>query len=168
MNGNRSFPACILRDALVISTCVLSLCGAVFLVPQLRGLKMYAVTSGSMEPAIPEGALILVDPAERTPEVGAVMTYRLGGNDQGMTVTHRVHEIRPNGTLLMKGDANTAPDLNVISPDCLIGTVVSSIPRLGFLQSAKSLRFGFVCMSVLCMAGWLAADLVNYRKGENE
>ena len=155
-----------LRDACLVSTCVLSLCGLAVLIPKLNGLKLYAVTSGSMAPAIPQGSLILVDPAQKTPHVGTVMTYRLKGKNTGMSVTHRVHEIRPDGRLLMKGDANAMPDLNVISRDALEGTVVSAIPGMGFLQESGGIRMGLSALTVLCVGGWLARDPENHRKGD--
>ncbi len=155
-----------LRDLCLAGTCILSLFGLVVLIPKLNGLKLYAVTSGSMAPAIPAGSLILVDPAQKTPHVGEIMTYRMKGSAAGMTVTHRVHEIRPDGRLLMKGDANAQPDLNVISRDALEGTVVSAIPRMGFLQEKSGIRMGLSALTVLCLCGWLALDPENHRKGE--
>ena len=63
-----------LRDVCLAGTCILSLFGLVVLIPKLNGLKLYAVTSGSMAPAIPAGSLILVDPAQKTPHVGEIIT----------------------------------------------------------------------------------------------
>ena len=105
-------------------------------VPQLAGLETFAVTSGSMEPSIPRGSLIFVDPSRQTPVKGAVLTCRLGGDAQ-RTVTHRVYEVKEDGTFLLKGDANETPDLSVTGNEDVIGTVVGKLPVAGTLQAAE-------------------------------
>ncbi|MDR2686513.1 MAG: signal peptidase I, partial [Oscillospiraceae bacterium] len=78
---------------------------AVFL-PMTFGAKMLSVQSGSMEPEIPVGSLVLVVPTKfEKIEVGNDVTYKLNpGEVPGTNVTHRVMDIdRENSALVTQG-----------------------------------------------------------------
>ena len=140
----------------ILSASGLLTCGVLNGLPEITGLETFAVTSGSMEPTIAKGSLIFVNTRERTPVKGAVLTCKLGG-DENRTVTHRVTEVLEDGTFLLKGDANDTADLSVTSPDDVIGTVVQCLPHLGITGNTDWLRIvliiamsasgvAFVCM----------------------
>jgi len=77
---------------------------------RLIGYTPYVVLSGSMEPAIPTGALIYVRATDpyRVKE-GDPITFHL--NQGGPVATHRVIEIdATNRYFITKGDANNSPD----------------------------------------------------------
>jgi len=87
--------------------------------------------SGSMRPALEVGDIaILVETPPRLIEVGDIINYRRGE----AAVLHRVHEIRTeDGRIFVtKGDANTAPDRETVSPEQIRGKVVACIPKLGW------------------------------------
>ena len=96
---------------------------------------MYIVESGSMVPALKVGSLIFVDTNNKAPDVGDVMTYKIGENGMEKLVTHRVIAIE-NGEFVTKGDANDYEDFAPIPKENVVGKCEYSIPKLGFLIDA--------------------------------
>ncbi|HSL74941.1 MAG TPA: signal peptidase I [Ilumatobacteraceae bacterium] len=114
--------------------------GAVWIGGQLGWVQPLIVISGSMEPNISTGDLLISrNLATDDVEPGDVVT--LPSTMTEKLVTHRVTEIAPNGdgtwTIEMQGDANDEPDLetyvvgdSVLTPMVRIpggGTVVSKL-----------------------------------------
>lgn len=88
-----------------------------------------AVRGGSMEPAISAGDLIVITrPPERI-EVGQVLTLQV----DGAIVTHRVVEVRDDGTFVTQGDANDVRDDFSANEVRVVGEYRFSIPLLGML-----------------------------------
>lgn len=106
---------------------ILILLGVLLTALRIQGVIPYIVLSGSMEPAIPAGGLVFTDTGERSPSVGEVITYQLG--DQ--TVTHRIVR-RDKNEYITKGDANNGEDLAPVSASQITGTVLFSLPYLGY------------------------------------
>lgn len=94
-------------------------------VPTLFGCGMAAVKTGSMEPAIPAGSLIVIQEQDSY-QPGDVVTYEGSGLP---SVTHRVISIS-NGIVTAKGDANNTED-PPFPADRIIGKVRYVIPALG-------------------------------------
>jgi signal peptidase len=67
--------------------------------------KPAIVVSGSMEPMIKTGSLLLVDKKDKNIEIGDVIAYK----NHDMEVSHRVVEITSNG-YVTKGDNNDNVD----------------------------------------------------------
>ena len=108
---------------LAVSGIVLLVCGF-----GLYDLRPYVVLSGSMEPDYPTGSVILTN---TTPdEIGTqdVITYRTGGQQ----ITHRVVRMNEEG-YVTKGDNNPTEDPGTVSPDQVVGKVISCIPYVGYL-----------------------------------
>lgn len=105
-----------------------------FLFAGRQGIRTYTVLSGSMEPAIPIGTLLVVYPVKPEElESGDIITFSVGGN---MTATHRVTSIheKPDGIFFQtKGDANAAVDGKLVHESQIIGRPVFSIPGGGYL-----------------------------------
>lgn len=110
---------------------VVSLVVALVAVPRLIGADTYVVTSGSMEPALRVGSVIVVEPIE-TDDVrtGDVVTFRLPTGD---VTTHRVVDIDRIG-LTTKGDANEDIDPWIVTGDELLGRVRYTVPFVGYLR----------------------------------
>ena len=107
----------------VIATCV------PMVVPKIMGNEVYTVVSGSMEPEISVGSLVVVEPKEgQDMEEGDIVAYASGGS----VVTHRIVENHIiDGEMITKGDANPAEDAEPISYDNIIGEVTIHIPVIG-------------------------------------
>lgn len=115
--------------------------GAV-LVPRLAGATPYTVLTGSMTPAYPPGTLVVSRPVPAGDvRVGEVVTYQLRSGEPEV-VTHRVVGLAYDGDGELRyrtqGDANEAPDAELVRPEQVRGEVWYSLPwvgRLGVLLS---------------------------------
>ena len=89
---------------------------SVFLaVVELKGFKLVTVESGSMEPKIRVGDLVVVSPLANWPRVGEVISFQSRINQQE-TITHRVYSVNiKEGYLVTKGDnlQSTDPPLRL-------------------------------------------------------
>ena len=100
----------------------------------LFGYEVKVVKSGSMEPAIPTGAIVVIaGETTATYNVGDVITF---GEDTGraIPITHRVVEASGAGRSAVyytKGDANQERDPEPVRGYEVIGKVVFSVPMLG-------------------------------------
>ena len=118
-------------DAAIVTAVVV----AVFIAYGLIGNRWYrvvAVASGSMEPALPVGSLIVITPASDPLAVGEVITF----NGDGRLVTHRIASIRPDGFPVTRGDANNVDD--TFTNVTVVGQVRFTIPLLGFVLPQAS------------------------------
>lgn len=107
-------------------------------------LHPLVVRSGSMEPLIPTGGMVLVQtiPAAAV-RVGDVVAVK---RPDGVTVTHRVQSLSRSGDLaqlVLKGDANKAKDPDPVTV-ATAGRLVWSAPLIGRLAAwSASARGGF-------------------------
>lgn len=116
-------------------------------VPRLTPYDVLVVRGGSMEPAIPVGGILIIDRADRTPEIGEVMTFR---DPSGVLVTHRIAKIE-DGRISTQGDANTYVDAIVRDRTDVVGDVRLSVPYLGFVL--YTLRQGPILLMLLAVTG---------------
>lgn len=127
------------------------ICILLFAASLLFGVRPQIVISGSMEPNMPVGALVLVTDTPSTEvEVGDVVTVkRLDG--AGL-VTHRVAEISSgaNGTtqLILKGDANASADPQPYQVSN-VGKVFLTVPLLGYLAQFLQGDAGLITIAVI-------------------
>lgn len=131
---------------------ILALIAAVLLVPHIFGYQTLAVLSGSMEPKISVGSIVIVketEPAEL--EAGDVITYRLSGNT---LVTHRiVEQDDKQKQFITKGDANEAADASPVSYESVVGKVALHLPLLGYLSIYMKTPIGIagICAVLMVM-----------------
>lgn len=99
--------------------------------PRLLGYEVYNVVSGSMQPKIPIGSLILVKPVmPETIAVGDVIAFQ----SEDSVITHRVIKNKVvEGKFTTKGDANAEEDMNDVPYAAVIGKVTFHCPLLGEL-----------------------------------
>jgi len=91
------------------------------------------VLSGSMRPVFDAGdvAIVAKVPADVIRE-GDIIQFR----KEKITVMHRVVEIQETEDtkfFITKGDANNAPDLAPVVPEQVVGKVVFTIPKIGWV-----------------------------------
>lgn len=99
--------------------------------PALNGYSTVHIAGRSMEPTIPLSALAYVAPAERF-RVGDVVTFAMGDN----IITHRIvgdWSGIGRGPWQTKGDANAAPDAELVPSNRIIGAAVAYVPLAGLL-----------------------------------
>lgn len=107
--------------------------------PSLFGYQALIVRSGSMEPAIPTGSVVVDQPVPpNTLQVGDVITFET--HDGGVSVvTHRIAEITeagPSPVFRTKGDANTTIDPTYVRYVNVGWKVIAVVPKAGYLFNA--------------------------------
>ena len=110
------------------------------------GWRVDAVLSGSMEPQLKVGSLVVTRPVE--PEaivVGDMITYRPITEEDEDVITHRVIDIGHYSSLHFqtKGDANDNPDPFTVPARNLIGKICLNVPYLGYVTEFLKTPLGF-------------------------
>jgi signal peptidase len=109
------------------------------LVPRLTGATPYVVLTGSMQPQMPPGTLVVVKPVDADEiTTGTVLTYQLESG-KPTVVTHRVTSVGVDGKGELrfgtKGDANKEPDTRQVMPVQIKGERWYYVPYLGYVTS---------------------------------
>ena len=114
--------------------------------PFVIGHRSFTVLSGSMEPAIATGDIVVDDSiAPVDARVGDVVTFSDPTNS-GRMITHRVRSVRADGgqvNFVTKGDANNAVERWSVAGNGRIGRVVYRVPMLGYAL-ARTRRLGAI------------------------
>jgi signal peptidase I len=99
----------------------LGACIAVSLLPNLLGWHSYVIITGSMEPGISAGDIVLASPDPVIEDtVGHVITFE-DPDSEGHILTHRVVSINEEGSLITQGDANPTPDGDHVPAEAVTG-----------------------------------------------
>ena len=122
-------------------------------VPMPFGVGASVVLSGSMEPALSVGDL-LVFCEHKHYEEGDVVVYQSGRTP----VVHRIVEL-DGETVITRGDANNAPD-EPFGTAMIKGKVIASIPVVGYLIWALKTPVG----TILTLAAAVLLMEMSYRK----
>lgn len=137
--------------------------------PRVLGKEIMTVLSGSMEPKIRTGSVIVVrpvkEPVRETFKPGDVITFR-AWDDRNSVVTHRIVEVRGQGDALQyltKGDNNDAADPQPIpAADVVAQYEGLTIPLLGYVFTWMKTRAGILALIVtpgLLLIVWSMASL---------
>lgn len=123
-------------------------------IPSILGHKVLTVISGSMEPAIHTGDVILVKPLLPTDEVheGDIITFR-ATEKADMLITHRVlGAVQVNGqtaAYVTKGDANDTEDPSTVAPSQLVGRYQARIPYYGYVANFVRTPTGVILLVII-------------------
>ena len=140
MKKRKHNPAALLCNAAgTVILIILVLACLPLTLPRLAGYSLYSVISGSMEPEIPVGSLVLIHDADPVyVEKGDVIAF-YGAADSSAVITHRVVSNSPAmGEIITKGDANAERDMNPVDYENFIGKVEHVIPGLGAIAETMS------------------------------
>lgn len=129
-------------------------------IPRIAGYETYVVVSGSMEPSIPVGSIVYSEPVD--PELlrsGDVIVFTDSIRSEA-PITHRVVSNNPfTGTIITKGDANAARDVNPVTYDNVIGKVKAHVPRIGFTAAMFTSFLGKLVTALLMLEAWLLIEV---------
>ena len=99
--------------------------------PSFLGIKTYVIISGSMEPNINIGDLVVAKKIKGELQVGDIISYRKGHS----VITHRISQKTEdeNGEKIYKtkGDNNNTEDSEEIRKEDIEGKVIKVIPKIG-------------------------------------
>jgi len=144
--ASRLLDAVLLAGVGLVLVCV----GLIALGPP-AGHPVLVIRGGSMQPAIPLGALVVLDqgvPADL--RAGDVVSFRAAN---GTTVTHRVTRLTSLGSASYfgtKGDANAEPDPVITPAGAIIGRVSVSLPGAGYLATMLGAPVGVAAIFLVC------------------
>ena len=101
-----------------VTVWVLILLLSIRLLPHM-GYEPYRILTGSMEPVLELGEIVLIDTRDRELEPEDIIAFWEGEH----VVIHRVLEVEFDGTYVTKGDANPTKDFNPVDQNEVIGSL---------------------------------------------
>lgn len=139
-------------------------------VPKIGGYCPLIVLTGSMEPEISSGDLIICKQIESDQvNVGDVIAFFDPDSTGTAVLTHRVTEItEENGSLLFKtkGDANNTEDRSPVPADSLVGAYQFKISGAGNVAMFMQTTAGLVVCVVVPLILLVAWDIIRRRRFE--
>ncbi len=127
----------------------------------INGYAMLEVVSGSMEPTIHKGDMIIIDTKARYYKDKDIITFY---DKEGSFVTHRILSIDlDNGTMVTKGDNNNTKDA-ASSLTNVVGKYVTKLTGIGVLLASFKNPFTMVMIFII---GLLACILLSTDKDGN-
>jgi signal peptidase len=136
---------------------------AVVALPGVFGYRALTVVSGSMEPTIETGSVVLDDvisPLDARP--GDILTFN--DPERRRLLTHRLRRMRVEGGMahmVTQGDANDAPERWSVPVTGEVGRVAYHVPKVGHLRAfitRRDVRLGLLG-AVFLMGALLLVDL---------
>lgn len=127
------------------------------------GYRTYVVQSGSMEPSIMTGDVILVENRDIY-TINDVITFK---EQENRLVTHRIIAIEDTSSgniYSTKGDANRTGDENAISKSQIVGKVRLVIPRLGYFISFIKSPKGYIFLIIIPAIIFILDELIKVKK----
>lgn len=158
--------------AVAISSLVLIAFSATFSVLKAPGgYRMFVVQSGSMEPKIKAGSVVVVGPQQEYKEKDIITFFanpnQVNLKDPRSTVTHRVLEVQDDEgrkTYQTKGDANEDPDREMVTERQVLGKVMVGIPYLGYAVSFAKTQTGLIALIIIPGTLIIYSELLNIKK----
>jgi signal peptidase I len=131
----------------------------------IGNVQLKTVVSGSMEPTIQTGSVVVIDSAPSAINavgVGDVITYNEPGSTERI-VTHRVVGVEPGG-FITQGDANQSTDRYVVASSDIIGTVQNSVPYAGYAAKSIYTPVGLSMLVIVPTILVIFTELKNIRR----
>ncbi|MDD5152494.1 MAG: signal peptidase I [Candidatus Pacebacteria bacterium] len=118
--------------------------------PITGNIKVLSVLSGSMEPTIHTGSVVIIKPISDY-KIGDVITFGKNTKTE-IPTTHRIAEMKAvSGEIVYKtrGDANNSEDSKEVSQKEVLGKVYFSIPFLGYIVDFLKKPVGLMLVIVI-------------------
>lgn len=128
--------------------------------PTINGYGTLEVISGSMEPTIDVGDLIIVNTKYDELKENDIITFY---DEKGSFVTHRIIEIK-DGEYITKGDNNNSEDQGTINKDDIVAKYVTRLNGMGKLMASFQSP---ITMVLILVIGILVCVLVSTDKEGN-
>ena len=114
----------------------------------INGYAMLEVVSGSMEPTILKGDIIIINTKDKDYKENDIITFR---GKEGEFVTHRIIKINDK-TMITKGDNNNSED-DPIKTSSIVGKYVTKINGGGRILSSFKNPFTMVMIFIIGLLG---------------
>ena len=132
--------------------------------PLLFGFHNFTVMSGSMEPTIHTGDVVIderISPLDA--RIGDIVTFR-DPTDHSKLITHRVRRIEVRGDTVLfqtKGDATNSVQKWSVPTDGRVGRVILHLWKLGYFVFWVSRPWGRVLLVIIPVL-WLGARVPSF------
>jgi signal peptidase I len=126
--------------------------------------KLLTVQSGSMEPAIRTGSIVVVQP-QKLYRKGDVITTSKASSPK-VSVTHRILKVKNKDkklTYITKGDANNTADTEERLPEQVMGKVLFSVPFLGYPVAFAKTRTGLIVLIIIPSTMIVYGEMLNIK-----
>jgi len=156
------FIAYVLKSILAIGALFLGLWAISSRSAVFGDYRSFLVQSGSMEPAIMTGDVIIVQGMSGY-SINDAVTFQ---EDSGRIVTHRIvgSERGARERYVTKGDANRSEDQAIIASDRVIGKVFLVLPKLGFAVSFARSQNGLILLLIVTAVILVLDELIKIKK----
>lgn len=142
-------PLRIIYYIFIASVAAIAVLLVVSVFPITGNFKTMIVQSGSMQPEIKMGGIVVVKPADDY-KIGEIITFQSVKNKE--PITHRIYDIKIVGgepLYITKGDANDTPDARKVARDEIIGKILFSVPYFGFAVDFAKKPLGFASIIII-------------------
>lgn len=140
----------ILYSALYTFVILIGILLLITLFPIDGNFQVKIVSSGSMEPAVKVGSIVIIKPVSQY-KVGDIVTF--GGKQDGeIPTTHRiVGERISDGRVVYstKGDANEDNDPSEVKESDVVGKVLFSVPSVGYIINFARKPIGIILIILI-------------------
>ena len=127
----------------------------------ILGYNYKTVLTGSMEPAIPVGSIVITK-EQSSYEIEDIISFQ----EEGSVITHRIISI-DRERYITKGDANNVADTEEVQQKQVLGKVILMIPLLGYLVMWLMSPVGIICLFII-IGIWYIATGRNRGAGNEE
>ncbi len=167
MKKKRSLIAKAVETALLFTILILGLLVILSERKEILGYKFLVVRSGSMEPAMKTGSLLLIKSNENNEyQEGDIVTFG-PVSDAKMLITHRISKVEgKNGELVYttKGDANDGPDPRKLREEQILGKFFLAIPLIGYVVGFTQTPLGVTLLIVIPATILIYNEILNIKK----
>ena len=132
-------------------------------IPSFMGYTPLTILTGSMEPTIMTGEIILIKQESTSIKEGSIITYWMGN----VLVTHRVIGVNGETSFTLKGDANNTEDEKPIDKSQIVGTYVMTIPGGKYLKGPGGGILILITLVILLCAALLMGILAQLKKTDS-
>lgn len=131
--------------------------------PRFFGYTPLIENTGSMEPVMERGDLLFVKEEDNLKEQDIIAWH----NPEGGITTHRIVEVRKDGTYTTKGDSNNVEDLNAVKKEQVIGVYTGKLVKAGYLLMYLQKPEGLITVVLLILfAGISSLWMIEYNENK--
>jgi signal peptidase len=128
-------------------------------IPSLFGYKPFTVLSNSMKPAFSAGDIVLVkDISTSNIKKNDVITFK---ESNRKLITHRVAEVTDQG-FVTKGDNNNVKDDGFVKPENVVGELVLTLPKAGYVSKFVSSPLGITLLIFIPIMAYLLLEIYDF------
>jgi len=123
------------------------------------GIRSFTVLSGSMEPTILTGSIVLTQPKSEYKKDDIIAF-----NQNGQIISHRIIKAIKTAADIKyatKGDANNTPDNDFVSDSSVIGKEFFSIPFIGYISLFLKTLTGLIIFIILPTLLFIMLEVFN-------